>query len=654
MNEQGNPDRSTWQEDIAVNGFLDFWQRNIGNIAQAHMEDHGDFHGADMEALLGFDPALAPYVKTVSRTAGNPAEGTHRGFVADLLKALRAAEDSLPGVVEADGKPVKVLMGRPFQNWGRTVANTPAVTAIPRTKVGICNLVKWAVVNGKKVRVSGYRHTWGNLYGADDGVLISLLPLDVVEDLPASEPAIAPQDQLQGIEVIGTVTEDGVEKALCKIGAGTTNEQFRRWCLDPKGGALCWSVPLNVILVEITWGGSNGPICHGAGLRNQTLSDLVAEIEFVNPRGELQIVTDPGDLRSASGAFGLMGVVTSITLKLDAMTYARLQPQKTRVALTVPPPEGFQVPPEIDMTGVDAASLEIAKKEFIARASESYYAEWFWFAFEPDCWINTWNNDGDALDSRDYPSDFGSWMQAAEEYLSQMITGASWYNNLPEILQAKLLAKGAMALLPSGQTIVTPLIDGLHFRRGIQNMRVFDMEWEIPIPAMPGDPTRPDWSICQRAWWEAIAEVCKWERQGKAPMRLTLEMRVMGGSGVTLAPQHGNNFGTCSIEVLTTINTDRDEWAAFMQGVTDRWLAIADGNGEQLNTRPHWAKEWQGLTVRDRPITDYMRDTAYRDRIPEFRAALSRIAAAGGYSLQDLKERYSNETLSEILSAIYD
>jgi hypothetical protein len=137
-------------------------------------------------------------------------------------------------------------------------------------------------------------------------------------------------------------------------------------------------------------------------------------------------------------------------------------------------------------------------------------------------------------------------------------------------------------------------------------------------------------------------------------MRLTLEMRVMGGSGVTLAPQHGNNFGTCSIEVLTTINTDRDEWAAFMQGVTDRWLAIADGNGELLNTRPHWAKEWQGLTVRDRPITDYMRDTAYRDRIPEFRAALSRIAAAGGYSLQDLKERYSNETLSEILSAIYD
>jgi hypothetical protein len=131
------------------------------------------------------------------------------------------------------------------------------VTAIPRTKVGICNLVKWAVVNGKKVRVSGYRHTWGNLYGADDGVLISLLPLDVVEDLPASEPAIAPQDQLQGIEVIGTVTEDGVEKALC------TNEQFRRWCLDPKGGALCWSVPLNVILVEITWGAAMGQSATG-------------------------------------------------------------------------------------------------------------------------------------------------------------------------------------------------------------------------------------------------------------------------------------------------------------------------------------------------------------------------------------------------------
>src|SRR5262249_16830330 len=140
-------------------------------------------------------------------------------------------------------------------NWGRTVENMPAITALPKTKIGVCNLVKWAATNSKTVRASGYRHTWSDLYSDNGEVLISTLPLDVVEDLPASEPGIDPSDELQGIKVVGTIQENGVTKALCQIGAGTTNEQFRRWCLDSTGGAWTWTVPLNVIMVEITWGG---------------------------------------------------------------------------------------------------------------------------------------------------------------------------------------------------------------------------------------------------------------------------------------------------------------------------------------------------------------------------------------------------------------
>jgi len=67
-------------------------------------------------------------------------------------------------------------------------------------------------------------------------------------------------------------------------------KQFRRWALDDQGGAWMWSVPFNVIMVEITWGGSNAPICHGAGRLHGTLSDLVTEVEFVNAVGELQVV----------------------------------------------------------------------------------------------------------------------------------------------------------------------------------------------------------------------------------------------------------------------------------------------------------------------------------------------------------------------------
>jgi hypothetical protein len=135
-----------------------------------------------------------------------------------------------------------------------------------------------------------------------------------------------------------------VIKALCKIGPATTNEQFRRWCLDPSGGNLKWTVPFNVIMLEITWGGSNATICHRAGLQNETLSDLVVAIEFVNARGQLQVISDPDQLRAASGAFGLLGIMTAITLKLGPMTFAKLRSLKKRLALAVPATSRKQVP----------------------------------------------------------------------------------------------------------------------------------------------------------------------------------------------------------------------------------------------------------------------------------------------------------------------
>lgn len=41
-----------------------------------------------------------------------------------------------------------------------------------------------------------------------------------------------------------------------RVGTATTNEQFRRWCIDEGHVTL----PLNIIEVEITFGGSNATI----------------------------------------------------------------------------------------------------------------------------------------------------------------------------------------------------------------------------------------------------------------------------------------------------------------------------------------------------------------------------------------------------------
>jgi len=38
----------------------------------------------------------------------------------------------------------------------------------------------------------------------------------------------------------------------------------------------------------------------------------------------------------------------------------------------------------------------------------------------------------------------------------------------------------------------------------IQNMRVRDLEFQIPIPASKDDPTKADFEVVRKAWWDVI------------------------------------------------------------------------------------------------------------------------------------------------------
>lgn len=645
--------------DVPALGLVGAWTRHIASITAAHCAGAADALEASLLGWVKSDPALAAHLDSLSPAdrqqlqAARPAvpvagqAADHRGFLGSLTQRIRAELRPHSGLLEADGSPVLCLQQAAFENWGRTVANQPAMTFVPRTRVGVANIVKLAAAQGRRVRASGYRHTWESMFSADGDYLVSLLPLNVVEDLPATEPGIDPNNELQGITFVNTVLDGGVEKAVFRIGAATTNEQFRRWAVQQQ----TWTVPLNVIMVEITWGGSNAPICHGAGWKHRTLSDLVVAVEFVNARGELQVVDDPAQLTAVAGCFGLLGIVTAISLKLDPMSYARMTPVKAPVALTIPPPAGLVLPPQINISDYTAGQLAAAWTDFVTRAESDYYAEWFWFPLQDECWINTWKNDGLKAEARDYPGPLDTIVQEGEEFLAQLAN--QWVmKHLPGPVQAGLLGAAAMAFLPSGQTITTPLIDALHFRRGIQNMRVLDMELEIPIPACADDPTRPDWSLCQRAWWAAICTVYKHVNQpdSSAPMRIALEMRITADSGVTMAPQFGNRFGTCSIEVLTNLNGPAAEWQAFMQEMADQWCAYTDAQGQALNVRPHWAKQWSGLRFRGMPAVEYLTTVAYRDRLPEFGQALARAAAAGGVTLAQAKALFSNPLLDQVFS----
>lgn len=651
-------------DDVQRMGFVAAWREHWREIVYVHHSEQfdEDVLGRTLYDWVLRDPTLGGHFRGLPEDeanelidwladadAGRLTQDPPRGAMDELRTLFHREAEPCPEILEADGTPVYCLTQEVFQNWGRTVQNTPYLTCVPRTVTGVQNVVRWAARNDRKVRASGYRHTWSDLYSANDQVLISTLPLDVVEELPAKQPDMDPDNQLQGIRLVGRVREDGKTKALCRIGAGTTNEQFRRWCLSAEGGGKAWTIPLNVIMVEITFGGSNAPICHGAGIGTQTLSDLVHSIEFVNARGQLQVVDDPELLKAAAGCFGLLGVVTAVTLKLDPMTYAVLKPTKPRVALTIPPPQGFPVPRQVDMSGVTQADMDAAMQEFVRAAENDYYTEWFWFAYQDRCWVNTWHNDGREEDAGEYPGPVDAFIDQVASYLAHL-GNQTVMKLLPDRVQAEILAAAAMNALPSDTTTTAYMIEALHFQRGIQNMRVLDMELEIPIPPRADDPTKPDWTICQKAWWDTIA--CLYNRDD-SPMKITLEMRVMGGSGITMAPQYGNHFGTCSIEVLTTLNSEPAAWLAFMQDLSDLWDAYRDPDGNPLNIRPHWAKQWQGLQWRGLPDTEYLKTVAYADRIPEFRRQLRRVAAAGGYDLSDVRNRFTNPLVEHVFSDIF-
>ncbi|CAE7197879.1 unnamed protein product [Rhizoctonia solani] len=552
-------------------------------------------------------------------------------------------------ILEADGQPMdRVKPGTKFQNWGRTVENTPAYTFVARTEIGLCNLVKWAAGARKKVRVAGYRHTWSDFYSSDNEVLVMLLPVKLLTDLPSYSPPmeeIQKHSDLVGIQIASTNSKG----ALCTVKAGTTNEMFREWCLQNRR----WCIPFNVIMVEITMGGSNGPICHGAGLGTTTLSDLVAEFHYIDPHGNKKSISDPDQLRAASGCFGLLGICTALTLRLDAMAMAVMNPVKVPLVLAIPPPVGYKVPDVIDMSGITPEDLENARLEFIKRCEEDYYLEWFWYPLTKEVWINTWKkvDDAAAIESlQPYPSPFDALIQWGQGWLAEQVINTELFGSLSGRIQAFLFGQitlGAMPHVPEPENAIRTLTsEAIHFRRGIQNMRCLDSEWEIPIPEDPNNPGKRDYSSIQRAWWDAISIFYS---RDDVPMRLALEMRLTGGSNVILAPQRGNDFGTTSIEVLTIPTTPEDQWQSFVQQVADAWTSYTDANGVPLNSRPHWAKQWAGLNIRGQPIEQYLKETAYKDAIPEFREMIGKIAAAQGTTVTDMRDRFGNPLLERLL-----
>ena len=98
-------------------------------------------------------------------------------------------------------------------------------------------------------------------------------------------------------------------------------------------------------------------------------------------------------------------------------------------------------------------------------------------------------------------------------------------------------------------------------------------------------------------------------------------MRIMAGSScVLMAPQRKNKW-TCTIEVLTSMNVPKDEWINFITELNKRWLynpLIKQKEYKGNYCRPHWAKEWDTMTIKNMPAIEYVKNV-YSKEISTFR-----------------------------------
>lgn len=51
-----------------------------------------------------------------------------------------------------------------FENWAETVQNTPNISFHPKTSEDVVKVVNWARTHGKRVRCSGYMHSFSNIF----------------------------------------------------------------------------------------------------------------------------------------------------------------------------------------------------------------------------------------------------------------------------------------------------------------------------------------------------------------------------------------------------------------------------------------------------------------------------------------------------------
>ena len=410
----------------------------------------------------------------------------------------------------------------PWKNWSWTSSCTPLLSFRPKNIKQLQKAVREANKRGLRVRMVAGGHSWSSLSQTQEVLLHT--------------------ERLTHIEM----KLSDAENPRVIVESGITNRKLNLF-LEKHGYAL----PSNVVLETVRLGGLVATGSHGSGWDSQTMSDYVHAIEMVMYDGSIrrfeQGVTEQDVMDAVRLSLGAFGVIWRLELN---------------------------VKPTWNVLMVDE---HVAIDEAIEN-------------------IHKWVPEYDAFDLNFFPGNEHFWVKKVKRtegevgkrrrlsVLSLLDTAmkAESYRFLLALVKAfprltKYLGRMILHFGPHSKQEILPVVDGIHYERNVESVRLYNIEIAFALDE--------NFDNFRRAWRDFVRINEAWNKRGKFPLNMVLNVRFIQNSQALIGPASDNQH-TCYIEILSGHNTP--DWQAFSGEVGAAWLKLP-------NAAPHWPKQWEHI-----------------------------------------------------------
>jgi len=435
-----------------------------------------------------------------------------------------------------------------WSNWGKIAHCQPDYLFAPRAIDEVSAVVRFAHETGRRVRAVTTGHAWSALVPTDD-ILIDVTRIDAIA-LDLTDP----------------------RQPRVRVECGATVAQVNA-VLEDAGYAL----PYNVVLEGVRFGGLIATGSHGSGWNHATLSELVYAIDLIDARGELRHFQSDIDSAEVMNAvrlhLGMFGVMVRITLDIQPTWTVRARDRRVPIA------EALDRLPELVMNNDNC--------------------DFFWWPFTDRLWVKTWTREDSPVTARPRHNRFERVRSMMEVRVYQQVLEAM--SRSPGLTPRVIPL--TFPFTPSNREAVLPIVEAVHYRRGIELTTMGCVEIAFKVDA--------GFTLVRDAMQVVFDHTRFHAARGHYPLNVTMNVRFIDHSDALLSPAYGAGH-TCYIEILSRAH--QPAWEGFASEVAAEWLKLPAA-------MPHWAKEFAFIPG----ITDHIHG-AIGDRIARFNAVKESLA----------------------------